>query len=188
MFTDILHSPIVENIFRYLDKTDIFTFLVLCKKCNCFSYYVYDNFRFIYERINDIDNRSIERIKHLTLTSYIVPELDYFTSLKTIIISNSLFDSKLDFIPKTVESIDINSTTFDKQIPNKYPRLKQLKINSMMFNSNIDDTLIKQLNKLTIISATYDKMPNRIDNKYCISSIVSRANSLHNKVEKMTSI
>lgn len=182
MFTDLLQIPIVETIFDNLSSSDVFTFLSLCKDCTKFSYYIYNKFKFKYMDIENECNEYKNKIKHLIINTYIVPDLSQFHNLETIYIQNDLFNSTLDFIPPNIKHISINSILFNKNIENIYPNLKTLTIHGTMFNSIIDESLVKKLDHITIISSSYDQLKNLINAKYYISSLMTSTNNTDNSI------
>ena len=176
-----LNNDIVGYILNYLNKVDSFNFLNTSTLLSSNKKLLYAKYLFNHHKIEN--NGICSHIKHIIIKE--MDNINIYANLCSLQIIDNDFDHPLDFLPKSLTKLIINSTHFNQPIDNlpcenlqtlkiiahsrnqkkgttfdqsmtKLPKLlRKLTIDSGIFNHPLD-SLPKTLYKLKIISCLFN--------------------------------
>ena len=106
----------------------------------------------------------MNKVKSLIINDDNPKSLKSYLNLKKVTFLGTYFNHPLDFLPESIEEINIDNLMFNQDIPHiLFPNLKKLIIKSTSFDGIIDDKLIEQLELLHIKSPTYTQKNPKFD-------------------------
>lgn len=205
----ILTNEIMENIFSYLNKDDLFSFLSINSNITAFSYYLFNRFKMDYQIVKNMDRQYQEHIKYLfnlseseiEMNAHFYPNIrgfyqvkydpqinliiQYRQCIKSLITEDFRIDKDLT-IYTSLNKLAIHNLFFNEPIDQVPESLQVLKIKGSSFNSIISEKILKQLHKLIIISATFNqeykyKPPKYITKSYMFGTFF-KLNEHHKKL------